>query len=184
MKKAAVFLFVVFCVFTLTDAADAQNEYRISPGDELEISVWKDESLSRQMIVPPDGQIAFPLIGDINANNVTVSELRSILKKKLSEFIPDATVTVLLLNANSMKAYVIGKVLKPGEFAIGLDTSVMQVLAMAGGMNPFASESNIIILRQGKSGVAQIPFDYKRVAKGENLEQNIFLKRGDVVVVP
>jgi polysaccharide export outer membrane protein len=184
MKKIAVVTFILFCGLFFVAGADAQNTYRISPGDELEISVWKDESLSRQLIVPPDGQIAFPLIGDINANNMTVSELRSALKKRLSEYIPEVTVTVLLLSANSMKAYVIGKVQNPGEFPISLDTNVMQVLAMAGGTNPFASEGNIIILRQNKEGVMQIPFDYKKVSRGDELEQNIFLQRGDVVVVP
>ena len=119
----------------------AGQQYRIGPEDLLEISVWRDESLSREVIVPPDGIISFPLIGDINVNYLTVAQLRSKVTEKLSDFIPDATVTVMLININSLQAYVIGKVNKPGVFPITLDTTVMQILSMAGGLNPFAKSS-------------------------------------------
>ncbi|EFK05843.1 polysaccharide biosynthesis/export protein [delta proteobacterium NaphS2] len=136
------------------------------------------------MVVPPDGVISFPLVGDIDVNHMTVTELRETIKKKLSEYVPDAPVSVMLLAVNSLRAYVIGKVNKPGEFPIFMDTHVMKILAMAGGLNPFASKGNIIILRQEKGKTVQIPFDYGDVEDGENLEQNIVLKPGDVVVVP
>jgi polysaccharide export outer membrane protein len=136
------------------------------------------------VVVPPDRVISFPLIGDIDVTNLNVTKLRAVVAKKLSEFVPDATVTVMLLTINSLKAYVIGKVNKPGEFPITMETNVMQILSMAGGLNPYASQGNIHILRQKNNETKEIPFNYKEVLKGKNLEQNIILQRGDVVVVP
>ena len=185
MKK--IFFSILLLSLGLTinaDASESESIYRLRPGDEIEISVWKDESLSRQLIVPPDGFIAFPLIGNVEVNNLTVSGLRKVVTDKLSEYVPDATVTVILLKISELKAYVIGKVNKPGEFIITTHTNVMQILSMAGGLNPFASAGNTIILRQQQNSIMKIPFDYKQVEKGKNLEQNIILKSGDVVVVP
>lgn len=185
MKKVIVFVsFLLAIAIGCGMAAAAESRYLIGPGDVLEISVWKDEGLSRQVVVPPDGMISFPLAGDIDVTHMTVTDLRKAVKEKLSEFVPDATVTVMLLAINSLKAYVIGKVNKPGEFPVTLDTRVMQILSMAGGLNPFASKGNILILRQEKGKTVKIPFDYGDVEDGDNLEQNIVLERGDVVVVP
>lgn len=171
---------LAFCPVSLAE----ENSYHIGPADVIEISVWKDPELSRNMIVPPDGVISVPLIGSINVTSLTVPELRKIVTQKLSEFIPDVTVTVMLVEINSLKAYVIGKVNSPGEFPINLETSVMQILAKAGGLTPFASDGNIRILRQKDKQITNIPFDYGEVEKGKNLEQNIILQSGDVVVVP
>lgn len=157
--------------------------YLVGPGDVLEISVWKDESLSRNVIVPPDGVISFPLIGDIRVSQMTVTTLRDTISKKLSEYVPDATVTVLLVQINSLRAYVIGKVNKPGQFSIDLNTTVMQILSMAGGLNPYADDGRINILRQNGLQTTRILFDYKNVSKGQDLEQNILIQRGDVVIV-
>ncbi len=164
-------------------AIDA-GRYEIAPGDTLEISVWKDESLTRQLIVPPDGIISFPLVEDIVVKGLSVTKLREILTEKLAVYVPDSTVTVMLLGASSLSAFVIGKVNKPGQFPIGVDTNVMQILAMAGGLNPFASQKEIIILRKEGDRITKIPFNYKEIKKGENLEQCIRLERGDVVLVP
>lgn len=182
-----IFLSILIFSLGLTINADASENgslYRISPGDELEISVWKDESLSRQLVVPPDGFISFPLIGAIDTKNLTVTDLRKVVTQRLSEYVPDATVTIILLKVNERKAYVIGKVNGPGQFLISKDTNVMQILAMAGGLNPFASKGNIKILRQKDNKIINIPFDYGQVERGKNLEQNIILKPGDVVVIP
>ena len=161
-----------------------ESVYTIGAGDTLEISVWRDDSLSREVIVPPDEIISFPLIGDVNVTGLTVSKLRLQITKKLNDYVPDATVTVIIKEFSSLRAFVIGKVNKPGMYPITLDTSVMQILSMAGGLNPYASESNIHILRQVKDVSVNIPFNYSEVLKGRNLEQNITLKRGDVVMVP
>ncbi len=184
-------LCVIICCFFLSLNSLAFSEekndipfYKLGPGDVLEISVWQDERLNRQIVIPPDGVISYPFIGDIRVTNLTVADLRKIITKRLSEYIPDATVTVMLLQINSLKAYVIGKVNRPGEFTIGLDTNVMQILAMAGGLNPYASAKKILILRKEGDKIIKIPFNYEEVIHGKKLEQNIVLKRGDVVVVP
>ena len=182
---SALYTLILFSFLCSIATANEQvPTYRIGAGDVLEISVWKDEYLTRRLTIPPDGNFAFPLIEEINVNNMTTMDLRKSLTKKISEFIPNATVTVMVVEFNSLKAYVIGKVNRPGVSPITLDTTVMQVLAMAGGLNPFASEKKIHILRQENNKTVKLPFNYKEVLKGENLEQNIILKRGDVIVVP
>lgn len=183
--KKSFFLIIIFLFFSTGIAAEAADyQFRVGPDDVLEISVWRDESLSRDVIVPPDGIISFPLIGDINVNNMTITELRAQVTKKLIEFIPDATVTVILKEMKSLRAYVIGKVKQSGEYTISLDTTVMQILSKAGGLNPYASEDKIHIIRQAKGRTLKIPFNYTDIVKGRNLEQNIILKRNDVIVVP
>lgn len=185
MKKLFFsFILCLFLIFLSSTSPAAEKIYLLGPGDVLEISVWKDPELTKQVVVPPDGIISFPLIDNINVKNLTVANLRQFIAQKLSEFIPDATVSVMLLQVNSLKAYVIGKVNSPGEFDISLETNVMQILAKAGGLTPFASGGNINILRQQENKIVKIPFDYGDVEKGKNLEQNIILLPGDVVVVP
>jgi polysaccharide export outer membrane protein len=185
MKNSVPIFFVcltllVFCSIGFA----AEKVYHIGPGDVIEISVWKDPELSRNLVVPPDGIISFPLIGSINVARLAVHELKNVVSQRLSEFIPDVTVTVMLIEINNLKAYVIGKVNNPGEFNIDMNTNVMQILSKAGGLNPFASAGNIIILRRNDNRIIKIPFNYGRVEKGKNLEQNIILKSGDVIVVP
>lgn len=180
-KIVLVCFLVLGCFGTVLGA---EGSYKIGPGDVLEISVWRDDSLTRDITVPPDGIIAFPLIGEVPVKRLTISQLRERVTKRLADFIPDATVTVILKEINSLRAYVIGKVRRPGQFSIEMDTTVMQLLSMAEGLNPYANESNIYILRQKGGVTVKIPFDYKRMVKGEKLEQNILLNRGDVIVVP
>lgn len=185
MRKGRYYI-VILSLILYTDcfAFETDMVYYIGPGDVLEISIWKDESLTREVVVPPDEVLSFPLLGDIRVGNMTVADLRKRVTEKIIEYVPDATVTVILLQINSLRAYVIGKVNKPGEFQIAMDTNVMQILSMAEGLNPYASESKIHILRQAEGKSIKIPFNYKEVIKGKNLEQNIILQRGDVVVVP
>lgn len=178
---------VVLCFMLgifLPKALLAADVFHIGTGDILEISVWKEPDLSRTMIVPPDGVLSFPLIDSIHVTNLTVADLKKVVTQKLSEFVPDVTVTVMLNQINSLKAYVIGKVKTPGMYDITLETDVMQILAKAGGLTPFASDGNIKILRRKANKITKIPFDYGQVEKGNNLQQNIILKPGDVVVVP
>jgi len=186
--RLKVFLFTLFLVSGLVRAenssAQNDNSYGLSAGDILKISVWRDDNLSGEMIVPPDGIISFPLIGDIDAKDLTIPELRKILEEKLDPFVPDPTVTVVLGRADSMIAYVVGKVQKPGRFQINMNTSVLQLLAMAGGLTPYAASDKILILRQQGEETSKIVFNYKQLEKGEALESNIAVKRGDVVLVP
>ena len=186
MKIRTIICVSIYLLFgVMGGQAIAQGiSYFIGPGDVVEISVWKDESLSRTVVVPPDGVISFPLIGDIKTDFMTVDALRKKVSKLLAAYVPDATVTVILKELNSLRAYVIGKVNKPGQYSITLDTTVMQILSIAGGLTPYASENTIHILRRKKNITIKIPFNYSQVLKGNNLEQNIVLQRGDVVVVP
>lgn len=183
-RLIALFVLIFLASPLVANAEEEKERYGIGPGDTLEISVWKDESLTRQIIVPPDGMISFPLIGEIAASGKTVAQLHTVIEEKLSEYIPDVTVTVMLIEAISLRAYVIGKVNNPGVFPINQETTVLQILAMAGGLNPFAAEEDILVLRRSQGEMTKLPFDYEEIRKGENLEQNIILERGDVVVVP
>lgn len=177
-----IFFFVFYAGCGTAMAID--KKYVLGPGDVIEVSVWKDETLKRELPIPPDGIIAYPLIGDIDVNGMTVTDLRKAVTESLSEYVPDATVTVMVVSLQSLKAYVIGKVNNPGVFSITMETTVMQILAMARGLNPYASEGNIYILRRKKGIPIKIPFNYKQMQKGSNLQQDIVLQRGDVVVVP
>jgi polysaccharide export outer membrane protein len=160
-------------------------DYLIGPGDVLAIAVWKDEALTRQVTVLPDGRIAFPLIGQLTAAGQTVGALTREIEQKLARYVPDMTLNVSVQQVNSMWIYIIGKVNGPGRFNLNTDVSVLQALAMAGGLNPFAKRGDIKIFREQADGGTQIlPFDYDRVADGEDIRQNVKLRRGDVVVVP
>jgi polysaccharide export outer membrane protein len=161
-----------------------QAEFYLGPGDVLEVSVWKDEALSRQVVVRPDGNISFPLIGDVQAQGRTVGELRKAVEDKIKGFVPDAPVNVMVMEVGSPKVYVVGKVGKPGVYIMGEPLRVMQVLAMAGGMTTFAQADDIIIIRNENEGQEVFEFNYSRVAVGKDLEQNIRLRSGDTVVVP
>ena len=161
-----------------------EDKYQLGPEDVIEVSVWKEPDLTKQIVVRPDGKISYPLIGDIQVAGKTVKQVQEEISKRLEKFVTDAQVTVILLKTQNYKIYVVGKVNKPGEFVVGRPANVMQALAMAGGLTPFASPGKIIVIRRSGGNEQTFPFDYKSVAKGEFLEQNITLLPGDVVVVP
>ena len=167
-----------------TDIPTGYTDYIIGPGDILDISVWKDEALTKLVTVLPDGKISFPLIGEMTASGKTVGQLSDELREKLTRYVPDVILSVLVHQVNSMMIYVIGKVNKPGRFVLNTNVNVMQALAMAGGLNPFAKGNSIKIFREVPSNIKVFYFDYDDVSKGKDLDQNIRLKRGDVVVVP
>ena len=160
------------------------TEYVIGAGDQLAISVWRDEHLSRTVVVLPDGKISFPLIGEVVANGKTVPHLRQELEAKLARFVTDSGLTVEVKQSNSMLIYVIGRVNTPGRQNLSAPTNVLQALAMAGGLNPFASKGDIKVFRQQGDRTVAYPFDYQEVSQGRHLEANIELQRGDVVIVP
>ena len=157
-------------------------DYRLGPEDVVRIAVWKDDSLTREVLVRPDGMVSFPLVGDVRAEGKTVEELRADLVSRISRYIPEPTLSVEVVKLTSYRIYVLGRVNHPGEFVVGHDTDVMQALSMAGGLTPFASENGIKILRRTTGDVYS--FRYGAVKRGEELAQNILLERGDVVVVP
>lgn len=167
----------------LKDAPPA-NEYRIGPEDVLDISVWKEDALKKEVLVRPDGGISFPLVGELQALDKTPLQIQQEITQKLTRYIPNPVVSVSVLKIVSNKIYVVGKVHKPGEYLTGRYLDVLQALSMAGGLTPYAAENKIKILRREGGKEISIPFEYARVQAGNDLSQNIQLKRGDVVLVP
>jgi polysaccharide export outer membrane protein len=165
-------------------AGGNQAEYRVNAGDRLEISVWKEVDLQREVLVRPDGAFSFPLAGQIMAKGRTVSEVRKELESRLSRYIPDLVTTVTVVDVAGNSIFVIGQVKTPGKFIMNPVLDVMQALSMAGGTTPFASLKNIRILRREGGVQTALDFDYTEVADGRSLDQNILLRSGDVVVVP
>lgn len=160
------------------------KEYIIGPGDAIGISVWRDDAMTRTVVVLPDGTISFPLIGDVIAGGKTVAQLKEYLKSKLSRYIADTDLTVEVKQSNSMIVYVIGRVNAPGRQVLFANTNVLQALAMAGGLNPFAKKDQVRVFRQDEGKTKMFTFDYSEVVEGRHLEANIELRRGDVIIVP
>ncbi|MGB9149744.1 MAG: polysaccharide biosynthesis/export family protein [Burkholderiales bacterium] len=202
MKKIVWnFLFCVALALSVFAAAHAQsatektsaskevvsppaNEYRIGPEDVLDISVWKEDALKKEVLVRPDGGISFPLVGELQALDKTPAQIQQEITQKLTRYIPNPVVSVSVLRIVSNKIYVVGKVNRPGEFLTGRNLDVLQALSMAGGLTPYAAENKIKILRREGGKEISIPFEYAKVQSGNDLSQNIQLKRGDVVMVP
>jgi len=160
------------------------SRYLVGPEDVLEISVWREDTLKKEALVRPDGGISYPLVGEVRAAGRTVQEIREEITKRLDKYIPDPVVSVTILKTGSQRVYVIGKVTKPGEYAVGRYVDVLQALSMAGGLTPFADSSNIRVMRRDGDRQVVFPFEYGAVVRGQKLEENIQLRTGDVVVVP
>lgn len=168
----------------IAQQALAEPGYQLGPEDVVMISVWKDEHLTREVVVRPDGMLSFPLVGDVPAAGHTVEEVRQDLSKRLARYIPNPHVSVAITKLQSYKVYVMGRVNKPGEYLVGHYTDVLQALSLAGGLTPFASENDIKIIRREEGEERVFLFRYGDIQKGRDLKQNILLQRGDVVMVP
>jgi len=161
-----------------------EDAYKIQPGDVLEVSVWKEENMIRQVLVRPDGGMSFPLVGDLRAAGESVERLSETIAARLSKYIPDPVVTVSMQQLSGNKIYVVGKVNRPGEYVANSYVDVVQAIAMAGGMTAFAAVNKIKIVRRKGEELEAYPFRFSDIEKGTNLEQNIILMSGDIVVVP
>jgi polysaccharide biosynthesis/export protein len=158
--------------------------YQIGPNDVLSIHVWKEENLSRDVTVTPDGKISFPLIGEMVAEGRTVTELKKSISNKLLNFVTAPEVTVIVKESRSRVVYTVGKVQRPGPHPLAPDMTVMQALSAAGGFAEWADTKNVMIIRRDEGKETRIKFNFKEFAGGDNLEQNILLKPGDTIVVP
>jgi polysaccharide export outer membrane protein len=165
-------------------AAAQDADYQIQPGDVLIVSIWGEQDMLQEVVVRPDGKFSYPLAGDIAASGHTVDDVREQVVAHIAEFIPDPAVTVQVRQIVGNNVYVLGQVNRPGMFVMTGPTDVMQALAMAGGTSTFADLNKIRVLRRDNGAQRAIRFDYKDVADGEDLSQNIVLQPGDVVVVP
>ncbi len=191
IDRTPIILVVVIILIACLHAGSAGAQpsqsdpsYHLGPEDIVMISVWKDEHLTREVVVRPDGMISFPLIGDVLATNRTVEDLRLEITRRLARYIPNPHVSVSAMKLQSYKIYVMGRVNKPGEYLVGHYTDVLQALSLAGGLTPFASENDIKIIRRDSSEERVFGFRYGDIQKGRDLKQNILLQRGDVVMVP
>jgi polysaccharide biosynthesis/export protein len=158
------------------------GDYHLGAGDKLRIEVYKDTQLSQSVQIRPDGKITLPLIGDLEAAGGTPLELRDTIAKRLKEYVNNPVVTVIVVEATAAIAYVTGEVNHPGSVALqGGALTVLQALALAGGLKDFADAKNIRVLRRSAAGVETIKFDYKQAIRGGSA---VYLRPGDTVVVP
>jgi len=161
-----------------------EEGFTIGPEDVLGVVVWREADVSGDVTVRPDGMITLPLIGDVKAAGLAPQQLADRVQTALREFITDASVTVVVRQMNSRKVFITGEVAKPGAYPLLSTMTVMQLIAVAGGLNEFAEGKSISVMRTEGGQTKTLPFDYKNVANGKKPGQNIVLKPGDTVVVP
>jgi len=178
------------------NAVPDADGYRIGPEDVLKISVWNTEALSPTVQVRPDGKISLPLLNDVQAAGLTPDELRDFLAKALVKYMPNPEVSVVVTEVKSYKISVIGEVARPGRYELKSLHTVLDVLALAGGLTQFAARSKIVVLRPDGNTVKRIPFNYTKVFPagsalleritnfGGGEQENFYLRSGDIVLVP
>ena len=165
-------------------AAKTPDDYVIGPEDVLTIVFWRERDMSTEVAVRPDGKITLPLINDVMAAGLTPEQLRATLTTESKGFLEDPSVSVVVKTINSRKVFITGQVAKPGTYNLTAPMSVMQFIAVAGGLNEFARRKEIIVMRTEDGKQVTYPFDYSAVIKRSKLQQNILLRPGDTVVVP
>lgn len=158
-------------------------DYRIGPEDILDIQVWKNTELSRTVPVRPDGKISLPLVNDIQASGLTPADLRQQITDRLSEYVPQAEVAVIVREIHSAKVAVMGSVKMPGRYEVKSPATVMELIAQAQGLTEFAARDRIVVLRQNGGQTVRMPFNYRKAAEGSE-QDNFFVRGGDIIVVP
>lgn len=190
---AAALVIIATPVLAAPETGAARNEtpagqpfYVIGIGDIVGIHVWRDPDLSRQgVVVRPDGRISLPLVGDVQASGLTAPALSGIVEDKLREFVNEPHVTVIVEAINSYRVYILGHVLKAGVFTFQSPTRLVEALATAGGFDQFANISGLVVLSsRGAGGQTRIEVDFKKIVSGARLDDNIYLRPGDTVIVP
>jgi polysaccharide export outer membrane protein len=192
MKNSALILFAMVIFLDISHAASGghqnqakvSSDYIVGAGDVIEISVWKNDSLSSVATVLPDGTIALPLIDEYMAMGKTLRQIRKEITDKISKYIQKPEMSVSIRQVNSMWVYVVGKVIRGGRFQLNGNINVLQALSMAEGVTPYADSKNIKIIRESGNESQVFNFNFKDVLHGKNLATNIHLKKGDVVIVP
>ena len=182
-----VLLACVLCALPMQEApaqAAGSGDYKLQPGDKIEVSVWKEVDLQRVLIVRPDGKFSMPLVGELQAAGRTPDDIRVDVEKRLRTYIPEAVATVTVQEVGGHQIYVIGQVRKPGAFVMNPRLNVLQALSLAEGTTPFAKLDEIVIIRSSSGTQKSLPFQYNRVAGGRDLSENIMLESGDVIIVP
>jgi polysaccharide export outer membrane protein len=162
-------------------AVSTASSYVIGLGDVLRITVWKEPDLTGDVTVRPDGMITVPLLGDVSAAGRVPGQLAGALVTELQRYVEMPRVTISVTQATSARIYVVGQMMRPGEFPLAGRMSVLKALALAGGFREFAKPEDIVIVREDQT---VIPFNYKRVSEGKDVSQNVLLAAGDTIVVP
>lgn len=165
-------------------AADGQDIYQLRQGDTILVSVWREDTLQRQVIVLPDGSITFPLIGRIEVSGLSTPEVEQKLISKLKKYFPDPIVTVVIIGIDGHRAYVTGKVLHPGPLVVSGPITVLQAISLVGGLDRFADESGIKVIRLISDKQEILSVNYKDIVSGKNMSTNFQLKSGDTLMVP
>jgi len=171
-------------MLTSTAHAVERDQYKINPGDILEISVWGEEKLNKELRVLPDGSISFPLAGTLAIAGKSINAVQKELTQRLTQNLNEPEVNVAVKAVEGNMVYVIGQVNKPGNFIMYQPMDVMQILSLAGGLTTFAKTNDILVLRRSDKGPIAIRFKYGELEDGDNLDGNHRLQSGDVVVVP
>ena len=177
-------LISISCWIRPSMAESESPSYLIGPNDILNIYVWKEPELTQNVTVMSDGRITFPLIGEIMAQGQTVTALKEAIAEKLKTYVTAPEVTVIVNESLSRIIYVIGKMEEPGPFPLAPDMTVLQALSTAGGFTQWTDRKNILVVRRQGEKEIQLHFNYKEFVSGKNIEQNIFLKPNDTIVVP
>ena len=163
----------------------AAEEYMIGPDDLLAVNVWKEPEISRNVVVRPDGRISLPLVGDLRASGRSPAQLQDDIKAQLLNYLSHPEVTVIVQEARSQKFNILGEVEHPGSYPLSRSMTVLDAIAVAGGLRDFAKSRKVYVLRTKADGSrTRLPFNYKKAIKGQGLSQNVELQPRDTVVVP
>lgn len=165
-------------------APSGKPPYRLKEGDMLEVSVWLEDSLRKELRVLPDGGITFPLVGRVEVAGLTTGEVERKIAERLTPFLSDPVVNVVISNIAGNRVYVIGNVARPGPVILDVPMTVLQVLSLAGGLGRFADEDAIRVLRPSEGGVETLPVRYGDLIKARDLTTNVQLRAGDTLLVP
>ena len=188
------FMVVLGCATASREALDeaakpVSKEFLLGPEDVLEVTVWRNQDLSRTVVVRPDGKISLPLIGDVQASGLSAAQVAAKIAARLTEFKENPNVSVSIKEVNSYFIYVLGEVLKPGKYPIKSYATVLQGVSLAGGFTPYASKNKMQVIRtltngDGNENQLRIPVPYNELISGKGEIENFVLKSGDTIVVP
>ncbi len=180
----AVLLACCYSYTTMAVADSTSPNYQLKPGDIIELLVWKEPELTRDLLVAPDGFISLPLAGAIDTNQKTTQQLCDEIKNKLAKFVNAPSVNISIKGVAGSNVYVLGKVNRPGEFILNQPLDVLQILSKAGGFTPYADADDIHIIRRNGKTQEVKKFNYGQIERGKNIDQNIMLQDGDTLIVP
>ena len=169
---------------SISNAVEKDGAYRLNQGDNLSISVWGEDKLKQDVRVLPNGSITFPLVGRVDVEGLDTTAVEQQIAAKLEKFIPDPQVSVVVTGTEGNVVYVQGKVLKPGTVHMSGQTSVLQAISMAGGLDKFADKDDIKVVRLNGTRQEILHVNYSKLMSGDDMSTNFPLKAGDTLVVP